>query len=203
MPLINSTIMLPRRVGQIFPMGLRRIEWVIFGLKTRERWGSLRRSLDPQTAMHQWSPCRSMQAACETRCLAQIICVSARFLSPSPEIHLVHLFHKSPRLPQHVRNFAPARDGFSRIVSVLESILVTLGGAWGEPAVHPAAAVRHRWRPAPAPAPCPRSTSRAAVHGQFASHGVVPPISLHPLPPGSRPCPPPPARQHAHGRAQP
>ena len=72
-----------------------------------------------------------------------------------PEIHLVQLFDKSPRLPQHVRNLAPPGDCFSRIVSVLEGILVTLGGAWGEPAVHPAAAVRHRWRPAPAPAPCP------------------------------------------------
>ena len=117
--------------------------------------------------------------------------------------NLVHLFYKSPRLPQHLRNLAPARDCFSRIVSVLEGVLVTLRGAWGHPAMHSATAVRHRWRPAPAPAPCPGSASRAAVHGQFASHGVVPPISLDPLPLGSRPCPPPPARQHAHGRAQP
>jgi hypothetical protein len=58
-------------------------------------------------------------------------------------------------------------------MSVLEGILVTLGGAWGHPAMHSATAVRHRWRPAPAPAPCPGSASRAVVHGQFASPGVV------------------------------
>src|SRR6202045_4856707 len=57
---------------------------------------------------------------------------------------LTHLLHKSPRIPQQLRNLAPARDCFSRIVSVLEGILVTLRGARGHPAVHPAAAVRHR-----------------------------------------------------------
>jgi hypothetical protein len=76
-------------------------------------------------------------------------------------------------------------------MSVLEGILVTLWGAWGHPAMHSATAVRHRCRPARAPAPCPGSASRAAVHGQFASHGVVPLISLHPLPPGL---------DHAHHR---
>jgi hypothetical protein len=117
--------------------------------------------------------------------------------------NLVHLFHKSPRLPQHVRNLAPPGDCFSRIVSVLEGILVTLRSAWGHPAMHSASAVRHRCRPAPAPAPCLGSASRAAVHGQFASHGVVPLISLHPLPPGPRPRRPQPGPQHAHGRARP
>ena len=34
------------------------------------------------------------------------------------------------------------------------------------------------------PAPCPGSTSRAQVHGQFALHGVDPPISVDPLPRG-------------------
>jgi hypothetical protein len=67
------------------------------------------------------------------------------------------------RLPQHVRNLAPPGDCFSRIMSVLEGILVTLWGAWGHPAMHSATAVRHRWRPAPAPAPCPGSASRAVV----------------------------------------
>ena len=101
------------------------------------------------------------------------------------------LFHKGPRLPQHPRNLAPARDCFSRIMSVLKGILVTLWGAWGHPAMHSASAVRHRCRPAPAPAPCPGSASRAAVHGQFASHGVVPPILLDPPPWGL---------DHAHHR---
>jgi hypothetical protein len=72
--------------------------------------------------------------------------------------------HKSPRLPQHVRNLAPPGDCFSRIMSVFEGVLVTLWGAWGHPAMHSATAVRHRWRPAPAPAPCPGSASRAVVH---------------------------------------
>jgi len=49
-------------------------------------------------------------------------------------------------------------------------------------AVHPAAAVRHRGRSARMPAPRPRSTAGAQVHGQFASHGVVPLISRDPLP---------------------
>jgi hypothetical protein len=71
-------------------------------------------------------------------------------------------FHKSPRIPQQLRNLAPARDCFSRVVSMLEGILVTLRGAWGHPAVHPAAAVRHRRRPTPAPAPCPRSENQKA-----------------------------------------
>ena len=57
---------------------------------------------------------------------------------------LAHLLHKTPRVPQQLRNLAPTRDCFSRIVSVLESICVTLRGARGHPAVHPAAAVRHR-----------------------------------------------------------
>jgi hypothetical protein len=57
---------------------------------------------------------------------------------------LAHLLHKSPRIPQQLRNLASARDCFSRIVSVLEGILVTLRGARGHPAVHSAAAVRHR-----------------------------------------------------------
>jgi hypothetical protein len=57
---------------------------------------------------------------------------------------LAHLLHKSPRIPQQLRNLAPGRDCFSRIVSVLEGILVTLWGARRHPAVHPAAAVRHR-----------------------------------------------------------
>src|SRR6202023_2966009 len=76
---------------------------------------------------------------------------------------LTHLLHKSPRIPQQLRNLAPARDCFSRIVSVLEGILVTLRGARGHPAVHPAAAVRHRRGPAMAPAACPRPTPPAEV----------------------------------------
>jgi hypothetical protein len=34
------------------------------------------------------------------------------------------------------RNLAPPGDCFSRIMSVLEGILVTLWGAWGHPAMH-------------------------------------------------------------------
>jgi hypothetical protein len=49
--------------------------------------------------------------------------------------------------------------------------------------VHPAAGVRHRWRPARAPASRPGTASRAAVHGQSALHGVDPPISRDPHPP--------------------
>jgi hypothetical protein len=44
---------------------------------------------------------------------------------------------------------------------------------------------------------------RAAPGLRLLRRGVVPLIFLHPLPPGSRPCPPPPGRQHAHGRARP
>src|SRR5258708_19645404 len=49
---------------------------------------------------------------------------------------LTHLLHKSPRIPQQLRNLAPAGDCFSRIVSVLEGILVTLRVARGHPPVH-------------------------------------------------------------------
>src|SRR6476620_4860500 len=64
--------------------------------------------------------------------------------SEQKESSLAHLLHKSPRIPQQLRNLAPARDCFSRVVSVLEGILVTLRGSRGHPAVHSAAAVRHR-----------------------------------------------------------
>jgi hypothetical protein len=47
--------------------------------------------------------------------------------------NLAHLLHKSP---QQLRNLAPTRDCFIRIVSVLKGILVTLRGARGHPAVH-------------------------------------------------------------------
>src|ERR1700730_13803799 len=81
---------------------------------------------------------------------------------------LVHLFTRAFCIPQHLRNLVPPSDCFSRIMSVLEGVLVTLWGAWGHPAMHSATAVRHRWRPAPAPAPCPGSASRAVlVHGNL------------------------------------
>ena len=61
---------------------------------------------------------------------------------------LTHLLHKSPRIPQQLRNLAPAGDCFSRVVSVLKGIRVTLRGARGNPAMHSATAVirsrRHR-----------------------------------------------------------
>jgi hypothetical protein len=44
----------------------------------------------------------------------------------------------NPRIPQQLRNLAPGRDCFSRVVYVLEGILVTLRGARRHPAVHPA-----------------------------------------------------------------
>ena len=67
---------------------------------------------------------------------------------------------------------------------MLERVPITLRSARRHSAVHPAAAVRHRWRLARLPAPCPRSASRAEVHGQFALHGVDPLISLRSPPPG-------------------
>ena len=73
-----------------------------------------------------------------------------------------------PRLPQHVRNLAPPGDCFSRIMSVLEDVLVTLWGAWGHPAMHSATAVRHRWRPAPAPALFERVRNQPAGRTQAA-----------------------------------
>ena len=50
------------------------------------------------------------------------------------------------------------------------------------PPVHPAAAVRHRWRLARLTAPGSGSAFRCPVHRQ--SHGVVPPISNESLPRG-------------------
>src|SRR5262249_47830699 len=101
------------------------------------------------------------------------------------------------------RNSSSVRNRLGGVPPMLIGVLVTLRSARRRPAVHPAAAVRHRWRLAPAPAPCPRPTPPAAVHWQFALHGVDPLISVDPPPPGSGPSRPPPARRHAHGRVPP
>src|SRR5262249_31294636 len=62
------------------------------------------------------------------------------------------------------RNSSSVRNRLGGVPPMLIGVLVTLRGARGRPAVHPAAAVRHRWRLASAPAPCPRPTPPAAVH---------------------------------------
>src|SRR5262249_43714615 len=96
------------------------------------------------------------------------------------------------------RNSSSVRNRLGGVPPMLIGVLVRLRSAGRRPAVHPAAAVRHRWRLAPAPAPCPRPTPPAAVHWQFALRGVDPLISVDPPPPGSGPSRPPPARRHAH-----
>jgi hypothetical protein len=63
---------------------------------------------------------------------------------PRPSFNLAHPASQEPSNPATARNLAPGRDCFSRVVSVLEGILVTLRSARGHPAVHSAAAVRHR-----------------------------------------------------------
>ncbi len=69
--------------------------------------------------------------------------------------------------------------------AVLPGIPVTLRCSRRWSAVHPASAVRHRWRLAPAPASGPGQASGAQVHSQFAAHEIVllswqyPPRSIH------------------------
>ena len=77
---------------------------------------------------------------------------------------------------QQRRNLAAPPYRFRRVATVLECVAVTLWRPRRQAAVHPAAAVRHRWRLAWAPVPRPRAASRAAVHGQPALQGVDPPI---------------------------
>jgi len=74
-------------------------------------------------------------------------------------------------------------DRLGGVAAMLEGIPIALRSARGKAAVHPAFPVRHRRRLARPPAPCPRPTPLAAMHGQFALHGVDPPISLAPHPP--------------------
>src|SRR6516225_10239295 len=50
---------------------------------------------------------------------------------------------------------------------MFERVFIPLRWSRGHSAVHPAAAVRHRWRLARVPAPRSGSASRAEVHGYF------------------------------------
>jgi hypothetical protein len=100
-------------------------------------------------------------------------------------------------------NLAPIGDRLCAVATVPEGIPIALGRPRRQAAVQPAAAVQHCRRPARAPAPGPRATSRAAVHGQSALHGVVPLIWRDPRPPGPRPHRPPLARRGGRGRARP
>jgi len=60
---------------------------------------------------------------------------------------------------------APPLKSIRGVVSVLESVPIAIRCSRRSPAMHSAAAVPHRRRPALAIAPCPRSTSGAQVHG--------------------------------------
>src|SRR5690348_12264324 len=82
------------------------------------------------------------------------------------------------------RKMPATLDRIAGISSVFEGVLIARRCARGPAPVHPATAVRHRWRLALQTAPCPRSTSAAQMHGQFALHGVVPWVSSDALPPG-------------------
>jgi hypothetical protein len=75
-------------------------------------------------------------------------------------------------------------DRLSRVAPVLQCVLIAFRSPRRSPAVHPARAVRHRWRLAPAPRACSHSTSLAEMHRQFALHGLDPVISRY-LPPAS------------------
>lgn len=63
------------------------------------------------------------------------------------------------------RNLAPACDRPGGVAAVLERVPIALRRARRQPAVQPAAAVRHRRRLARAPVPGPGAASRAVVHG--------------------------------------
>jgi hypothetical protein len=82
---------------------------------------------------------------------------------------------------------------------LFEGILIALRCSRRHSAVHPATAVRHRWRLARVPAPRSGSASRAEVHGQLHLHCVVPLVSRSP-PPGFRSSPLSPDRLSGHGR---
>jgi hypothetical protein len=77
---------------------------------------------------------------------------------------------KRLRGAQQARNFPTSCNRLRRIASMFESVFISLGRSWRHTAVHPAAAVRHRWRLARVPAPRPGSASAAEVHGQLVSH---------------------------------
>ena len=101
------------------------------------------------------------------------------------------------------RNLPAPGDSLGRVAPVREGILIALWCSRRHSAVQPAAAVRHRRRPAPAAAPRPRAASRAAVHGQSALHGVDPSISRDPHPPPAPQRRPLPAHRNGRGRAPP
>ena len=94
-----------------------------------------------------------------------------------------------PHRSNQGRDCAPVGNRICRVAPMPESVPITPRCSRRLSAVHPAAPVRHRRRPARAPSPCPRSTSGAAVHGQSALHGIDPPISVDPHPPGARRMP--------------
>ena len=119
----------------------------------------------------------------------------------------VHFFHKAAHGMDERGQFPPFGDRVCGVEAVLAGIGITDRRA-GRPApVHPAAGVRHRWRPTGRPGPRPRPAAWAQVHsqvlGQSALQGVVPMYSSDPHPPVARWSRPRPARPHGCGHARP
>src|SRR5271166_2075097 len=104
-----------------------------------------------------------------------------------------------PHIAYERRYLPPSGNRLGAVSALLPRASVTLRHARVLSAMHPAAAVRHRRRPARAPASCPRPASRAEVHWQFALHPIDPSVSRDPHPPGSRRRPPPPAPRDGRG----
>ena len=146
-----------------FQVGVGAFHWSLRGKGFRTRGGAFRSSSDPGEGTRapgaSWAslaattrirPGFAMSSATraasfpEMRCCFILVSYSGRrhqgeksstaqHVMNNRRHCLTYLLHKSPRIPQQLRNLAPARDCFSRIVSVLEGILVTLWGARRHP----------------------------------------------------------------------
>jgi hypothetical protein len=101
------------------------------------------------------------------------------------ELPVAHRPELVPTDPKQRRYLPPLGDGFGRIASMPEGVLVArLTADPISAAVEPTAgSSRHSRRPAWRSVPVPGTASRAPMHGQAAVHGFVPPFSIPPPPP--------------------
>ena len=113
----------------------------------------------------------------------------------------VSRFLQGLSLSAPVLNLSAPCNGFCCVEAMFEGVFIALRGSWRHSAVHPASAVRHRWRLARLPVPCSGSAPRAEVHGQFVSHSVGRLFSPTSPEPEFRPSLRLPVRQSAHGHA--
>jgi hypothetical protein len=91
---------------------------------------------------------------------------------------------KALHIAQQGGELPPFGYGLGSVAPMPQGVAIALRCTGRRSAVHPAASVRHRGRPAGRPGPRPSSATRAQVYMQFAVHGVVPPISNESSPRG-------------------